>query len=248
MNRLSAGNSPLQKLLATIHLPSVLDQACLDPLQSSGALQGQVEAARFWGCGGFCVPSGWVKRVRCHLPPGGPRLVAVVGFPTGAVPSSVKLAEAEWVAEAGADELDVVPDFAALADGDMEQVHGDLAAIAQLGLPVKVITEAACLPTPLLEQLVEAAVDAGAQWLKTGSGYGPGVTPELVRQLVKLARKRAAVKASGGSMAWSRPCGCWRPAPSGWGSVVLRLCWRRHAGVRPAIFADGAAHGPSLPG
>lgn len=200
MNHLAAPVDPktLQGLLATIDLPSVLDHACLDPLQSGNALREQLEAARFWGFAGFCIPSGWVQRVRAHLPATGPKLVAVVGFPTGAVPSSVKLAEAEWVAEAGADELDVVPDFAALADGNTEQVYGELAAIVQLGLPVKVITEAARLPTPLLEQLVEAAVDAGAQWLKTSSGYGPGVTPELVRQLVKLARKRAAVKASGG--------------------------------------------------
>ncbi len=183
---------------ADIDLPSVLDHACLDPLQSSSALLEQLEVARFWGCGGFCIPSGWVKRVRFQLPPSGPKLVAVVGFPTGAVPSSVKLAEAEWVAEAGADELDVAPDFAALADGKLEQVYGELAAIVQLGLPVKVITEAARLPNPLLEQLVEVAVDAGAQWLKTGTGYGPGVTPGLVRQLVRLARKRATVKASGG--------------------------------------------------
>ena len=183
---------------ADIDLPSVLDHACLDPLQSSSALLEQLEAARFWGCGGFCIPSGWVKRVRSQLPPSGPKLVAVVGFPTGAVPPSVKLAEAEWVAEAGADELDVAPDFAALADGKLEQVYGELAAIVQLGLPVKVITEAARLPNPLLEQLVEVTVDAGAQWLKTGTGYGPGVTPGLVRQLVRLARKRAAVKASGG--------------------------------------------------
>ena len=183
---------------ADIDLPSVLDHACLDPLQSSSALLEQLEVAKFWGCGGFCIPSGWVKRVRPQLPPSGPKLVAVVGFPTGAVPPSVKLAEAEWVAEAGADELDVAPDFAALADGKLEQVYGELAAIVQLGLPVKVITEAARLPNPLLEQLVEVAVDAGAQWLKTGTGYGPGVTPGLVRQLVGLARKRATVKASGG--------------------------------------------------
>ena len=183
---------------ADIDLPSVLDHACLDPLQSSSALLEQLEVAKFWGCGGFCIPSGWVKRVRPQLPPSGPKLVAVVGFPTGAVPPSVKLAEAEWVAEAGADELDVAPDFAALADGKLEQVYGELAAIVQLGLPVKVITEAARLPNPLLEQLVEVAVDAGAQWLKTGIGYGPGVTPGLVRQLVGLARKRATVKASGG--------------------------------------------------
>ncbi|MXX09583.1 MAG: deoxyribose-phosphate aldolase [Synechococcus sp. SB0678_bin_12] len=192
-------HNSLQALLTTIDLPSLLDHAWLDPLQGGSAMGEQLEAARFWGCRGFCIPSGWVRKVRPHLPTNGPtRLVAVVGFPTGAVPSAVKLAEAEWVAEAGADELDVVPDFAALADGNTEQVHGELAAIVQLGLPVKVITEAARLPGPLLEQLVEMAVDAGAQWLKTGAGHGPGVAPELVRQLVKLARGRAAVKAAGG--------------------------------------------------
>jgi len=199
MSHLSSGGDPraLQELLATIDLPPLLDQACLDPLGSS-KLQDQVEAAKFWGCGGFCIPSAWAKRVRPQLPANGPKLVAVVGFPTGAVPPSIKLAEAEWVAEAGADELDVVPDFASLAEGNTEQVYEELAAIVQLGLPVKVILEAARLPTPLLKQLVEVAVDAGAQWIKTSTGYGPGVTPALVSQLVHLARRRIAVKAAGG--------------------------------------------------
>jgi deoxyribose-phosphate aldolase len=124
--------------------------------------------------------------------------VSVVGFPFGAIPAPVKLAEAEAAAAAGADELDVAPDFGALADGNSDAVLNELAAICELGLPVKVILEAQRLEPARLELLVEISIDAGARFLKTGSGFGPPVTAALVEQLQRLARGRAAVKASGG--------------------------------------------------
>jgi deoxyribose-phosphate aldolase len=74
----------------------------------------------------------------------------------------------------------------------------DLAAICELGLPVKVILEAARLSPEALELLVEISIDAGARFLKSGSGFGPPVTADAVRRLRQLARGRAAVKASGG--------------------------------------------------
>jgi deoxyribose-phosphate aldolase len=126
------------------------------------------------------------------------RLVSVVGFPFGAVPAPLKLAEAEHAAAAGADELDVVPDFGALADGDHASLLADLAPICALGLPVKVIVEVGRLEPEALELLVEVSIDAGARFLKSGSGFGPAVSPEQVARLRQLARGRAAVKASGG--------------------------------------------------
>ena len=101
-------------------------------------------------------------------------------------------------AAAGADELDVVPDFGALADGDGNAVLDDLAALTDLGLPVKVIVESGRLEPTALSLLVEVSVDAGARFLKTGSGFGPKVTPSEVARLRELARGRAAIKASGG--------------------------------------------------
>jgi deoxyribose-phosphate aldolase len=126
------------------------------------------------------------------------KLIAVVGFPFGAVPAAIKRAEAEAAAAAGADELDVVPDFGALADGDSGTLLDDLAAITDLGLPVKVILEVGRLEPAALELLVEVSLDAGVRFLKTGSGFGPAVSPEQVRQLVALARGRAGIKAAGG--------------------------------------------------
>jgi deoxyribose-phosphate aldolase len=124
--------------------------------------------------------------------------VSVVGFPFGAVPAPLKLAEAELAAAAGADELDVVPDFGALADGDHATLLADLAPICALGLPVKVIVEVGRLDPQTLELLVEVSIDAGASVLKSGSGFGPPVSAGQVARLHQLARGRAGVKASGG--------------------------------------------------
>ncbi len=183
-------------------LAPLIDHALLDPHQGREAIVRCCDEARHFGFAGVCVASRWLELARERLPLQGkgpmPQLISVVGFPFGAVPAELKRAEAEWAAAAGADELDVVPDFGALADGDSGAVLADLAAICELGLPVKVIVEVGRLSPEALELLVEISIDAGARFLKSGSGFGPPVSPELVRRLRELARGRAAVKASGG--------------------------------------------------
>jgi deoxyribose-phosphate aldolase len=159
------------------------------------------DEARHFGFAGVCLASRWLPAARERLGPSGgrgPKLVSVVGFPFGAIPADIKRAEAEWAAASGAEELDVVPDFGALADGDSRAFCNDLAPIVELGLPVKVILEVGRLEREALELAVEASIDVGATMLKTGSGFGPGATVEQVTQLRQLARGRAAVKASGG--------------------------------------------------
>ena len=191
MARAMAGDQP--------DLAPLIDHALLDPHQGRGAVQRCCEEARHFGFAGVCLASRWLPVARERLPvDGAVKLVAVVGFPFGAIPAAIKRAEAEWAAAAGADELDVVPDFGALADGDGTAVLDDLAAITDLGLPVKVILEMGRLHPEALELLVEISIDAGVRHLKTGSGFGPAVTPEQVGRLVALARGRAAVKAAGG--------------------------------------------------
>ena len=183
-------------------LSPLIDHALLDPHRGGTAIRQCCEEARHFGFAGVCVASRWVATAREHLPLEGKgnstRLIAVVGFPFGAVPAAVKQAEAEAAAAAGADELDVVPDFGSLADRQSTPIHDELAAICELGLPVKVILEVGKLDPEALALLVEISIDAGARFLKTGSGFGPPVTVEQVQQLRELARGRAAIKASGG--------------------------------------------------
>ncbi len=183
-------------------LAPLIDHALLDPHHGSSAVRQCCEEARHFCFAGVCVASRWVASAREQLPLEGkgasPQLIAVVGFPFGAVPAAVKLAEAVAAAEAGADELDVVPDFGALADRQSTPIHDELAAICELGLPVKVILEVGRLDPDSLALLVEISIDAGARFLKSGSGFGPAVTVDHIEQLRQLARGRAAIKASGG--------------------------------------------------
>ncbi|MEO1003451.1 MAG: deoxyribose-phosphate aldolase [Cyanobacteria bacterium J06638_7] len=185
-------------------LASLIDHALLDPHRGGDAIERCCDEARHFGFAAVCVASRWLSTARERLPRQGegrgptPKLVSVVGFPFGAIPAAVKLAEAAAAAAAGADELDVVPDFGALAEGDSDAVLSELAAICELGLPVKVILEAERLEPGQLELLVEISIDAGARFLKSGSGFGPAVTAALVERLQRLARGRAGVKASGG--------------------------------------------------
>jgi deoxyribose-phosphate aldolase len=180
-------------------LAPLIDHALLDPHHGTEALQRCCDEARHFGFAAVCVASRWVAEARGRLPPGGPvRLVSVVGFPFGAVPPAAKRAEAEAAAAAGADELDVVPDFGSLADRRSALLLDDLAAITDLGLPVKVIVESGRLEPEALELLVEVSIDAGVRFLKSGSGFGPPVGAAEVRRLRELARGRAAIKAAGG--------------------------------------------------
>ena len=180
-------------------LAPLIDHALLDPHAGQEAIERCCDEALHFGFAGVCVASRWIKYARQRLPVNSKvRLISVVGFPFGAVPQPIKQAEAEMVAALGADELDVVPDFGALADGRGNVVYEELAALCELDLPVKVILEVGRLTPEALELAVAVSIDAGVSVLKTGSGFGPAVTVEQVRQLRQLARGRAAVKASGG--------------------------------------------------
>ena len=180
-------------------LAPLIDHALLDPRQGSEAVRRCCEEARHHGFAGVCLASRWMPQAREWLGGRGPtRLVSVIGFPFGAVAGPLKRAEAEWAADHGAQELDVVPDFALLLDGQATALHDELAAIVELGLPVKLILESAQLEATALETLVEVGLDAGVAFLKTGTGLGPAATPADVGRLRELARGRCAIKASGG--------------------------------------------------
>ena len=180
-------------------LAPLIDHALLDPHHGLEGLRRCCDEASHFSFAGVCVASRWVAAARARLPRNSKvRIISVIGFPFGAVPPAVKRAEAEAAMEAGADELDVVPDFGALADGDSRTLLADLAPIVEVGLPVKVILEQGRLSAEALQLLVEVSLDAGARFLKTGSGFGPPATPAQVGQLRELSRGRAIVKASGG--------------------------------------------------
>ncbi|HGY5536764.1 MAG: deoxyribose-phosphate aldolase [Prochlorococcus sp.] len=191
--------SPPSKQRDLPDLAPLIDQALLDPHLDQEALKQACDAARHFGFAGLCTNLIRLPAARERLgAPGPTKLIAVIAFPFGAIPSTLKQAEAEWAAANGAEALEVVPDFWALSQGQTECFAEELARLCALGLPVAVILNIAHLHADSLALAVDAAIDAGASGIQTGNGFSPAVSAADVRQLASLARGRCAIKAAGG--------------------------------------------------
>ena len=177
----------------------LIHQAALDPHLPVESLHKICDASRHYNFSGFCTNLSRLSAARERLGKSNQtKLIAVIAFPFGFIPSHQKKAEAEWAAEQGAEELDVVPDFLALTEGATEQFSAELASICETGLPVRAILDMANLQKEQLSIAVEASIDAGIHGLQTGNGFGRSVVIEDVHELSGLARGRCEIKATGG--------------------------------------------------
>jgi deoxyribose-phosphate aldolase len=137
---------------------------------------------------------------------GNPRRLAVcsvVGFPLGAMASEVKSYEARRAIEDGACEIDMVLNVGALKSGDSEFVRRDIAGVAdvchRLGARLKVILETALLEESEKIRACELAKLAGADFVKTSTGFSKGgATPEDVALMRRVVGPTMGVKAAGG--------------------------------------------------
>ncbi len=128
-----------------------------------------------------------------------PKVCTVIGFPLGATTSAVKLYEAQEAAENGADELDVVINIGWLKAGRIEDVHREIAEIRDAtGLVIKTILEMSLLTDEEKRIAAEICMDAGADFLKTSTGWNGGATIADIRILKQLTHDRVGIKASGG--------------------------------------------------
>jgi deoxyribose-phosphate aldolase len=124
----------------------------------------------------------------------------VVDFPRGEASTGGRVAEAQALVAAGAEELDLVAPLPALRAGHWEAVFTDLrAVVAASSRPVKVILETGALGRDQIAAGAAVARAAGAAWVKTSTGFGPGgATVEVVALLRSVVGDALGVKASGG--------------------------------------------------
>jgi deoxyribose-phosphate aldolase len=149
-----------------------------------------------------CVNPRWVPLVSRRLRGTGVLTCAVAAFPFGVQEAQVAARESELAVEQGAQEIDVVISLAAVADGDFARARAELETVrAAVPAPVvlKVILETALWPEATIVSAAEAAADAGADFVKTSTGFHPsgGASLEAVAVL-KRAAPGCGVKASGG--------------------------------------------------
>ena len=179
----------------SIDISRYIDHTNLKPYASKEDIIRLCDEAIQYNFYAVCVNPYRVKLAKDYLREKGAdvRVASVIGFPLGATPTEVKVFEAKRALEDGADELDMVINIGALKDGDYEYVKNDIAEV------VKVILETCYLTDEEKVKACELAKEAGADFVKTSTGFGTGgATVEDVRLMRKVVGPEMGVKASGG--------------------------------------------------
>lgn len=150
-----------------------------------------------------CVNTCYVSRCKKNLKDTDVKIAAVVGFPLGACTTATKAFETEEAVKAGASEVDMVLNVGVFKDGKDDYIKEDIAAVVKAaeahGAIVKVILETCLLSKPEIEKACLLSKAAGAQFVKTSTGFNSGgATVEDVALMKKTVCDTMEVKASGG--------------------------------------------------
>jgi deoxyribose-phosphate aldolase len=129
------------------------------------------------------------------------KLVGNVSFPSGSDTTTTKIFQAKEMMAAGCDEIDMVLNIGKLRSGEIHEVAEDVKAVVKTvtPIPVKVIIETPYLTPQEIESASRICVDAGAAFVKTGTGWSEkGTSLEDVRLIKSVVGDRIKIKASGG--------------------------------------------------
>ncbi len=184
---------------------AVVDHTLLKPEATQADVTALVTEAAELGVYAVCVSPSMVAIAKSSTP-AGLHVASVVGFPSGKHLSAIKAAEAVDAVAAGADEIDMVIDVGAAVSGEFDSVRADIAAVrsAVPDAVLKVIVESAALLVlageDALASACRAAADAGADFVKTSTGFHPsgGASVHAVELMAATVGPRLGVKASGG--------------------------------------------------
>jgi deoxyribose-phosphate aldolase len=190
-------------------LAALVDHTLLKPEATDADVVALVAEATELGVYAVCVSPSMVPiafQASGAAGAGGVRVAAVAGFPSGKHVSSVKALEAARAVASGASEIDMVIDVGAALAGDIDAVRCDIEAVraAAAGAVLKVIVESAVLlghkSSGALADVCRAAEDAGADFVKTSTGFHPagGASVGAVTLMAETLGGRLGVKASGG--------------------------------------------------
>jgi deoxyribose-phosphate aldolase len=203
--------SPLADAIGADELARMIDHTLLKPDATADQVKALCQEAIAVHFAAVCVNPTYVAL--CHDLVDGTdvEVASVVGFPLGATLSEVKAYEAQRAISAGADEIDMVLNVGALKSQAYELVYQDVAAVAQAcharGAILKVIIEAAFLTDELKVAACFLSQKAGADYVKTSTGFGPsGATVEDVALMRRTVGPEMGIKAAGGIRTYETAC------------------------------------------
>ncbi len=191
------------KTITYNQLAKVIDHSLLRPELTTDEVIAGCMLANEYHVATVCVKPCHVKLAAGILKDSDVKVTTVVGFPHGSNVTAVKVAEAEQAIQDGAVELDMVLNIGELRSGHDEYVYNDIKAVCDLahsrGVKVKVILENAYLNNVQKVRACQLAEQAGADWVKTSTGFAPsGASIEDIKLMRQSVSERVQVKAAGG--------------------------------------------------
>ena len=188
-------------VLTPTQVAALIDHTLLKPEATDAEIEILCSEAVAHGFKAVCVNPWHLPRVATRLRGERPLPITVVGFPLGASQPQAKAREAGLAVEQGAAEVDMVLNLGALKSNQphavLQDIHGVVRACA--GVPVKVILETCLLADAEKELACRLAVEAGAAFVKTSTGFSRGgATQTDVALLRRVVGTSVGVKASGG--------------------------------------------------
>jgi len=221
-------------------ISSIIDHTLLKPEATRDDVAALIAEADALGTYSVCVSPSMLP---VELPAGSELKVAVVcGFPSGKHTKEVKAFEAAQSVERGADEVDMVIDIGAAKEGRFDDVQAEIQAVRDVipaPLVLKVIIESAALTDAEIVGATQAAVAAGADFVKTSTGFHPagGATAHAVRLMAETVDGRLGVKASGGIRSFETAQAMIAAGATRLGVSGSRQVLAEEAGSAPAVIS-----------
>ncbi len=179
---------------------NVIHQGIFNPHLEKEMLVQICDASKQNGFAGLCTSLSHLSIARERLgSKSKTKLISVIAFPFGFIPTYNKLKEAEYAIEKGAEELECVPNYFALKEGNIELFAEEISQLSELGIPARVILDAnTLLSSAKLSLAINASIDAGATGIQIGNGFGPSITKNQTKKISEIVKNRCSIKAVGG--------------------------------------------------
>lgn len=184
-----------------------IDHAVLKPEQTDADLKENAKMCIENNVFSMCVKPCDIKTAVKLLKNSGVKVSCVLSFPHGADATPVKAFQAKQAIEDGTDEIDMVMNIGKFLSGDYKYVVNDIKAVVEVAhknnVLVKVIQESGYLTLEQIALACELSLEAGADFVKTSTGFGPGgAKPEYIEVMIKTVGDKMQVKPSGGIRSW----------------------------------------------
>jgi deoxyribose-phosphate aldolase len=184
-----------------------IDHAVLKPEQTLADLEENAKMCIENDVFSMCVKPCDIVAAKALLKDSNVKVSCVLSFPHGADATPVKAFQAKQAIDDGTDEIDMVMNIGRFLSGDYNYVLNDIKAVVdvahQFGVLVKVIQESGFLTPKQIAKACELSDEAGADFVKTSTGFGPGgAKPEYIEVMLKTVGGRMQIKPSGGIRDW----------------------------------------------